>query len=92
MSVSVAPNRGRGTAPAASTVFRRAAVVALWKPVRTLTLLLIQIAFAALALFPPLFLILPSLYAVLSNLSLLMLLEEWRDPYEKTPEAIRAGV
>jgi hypothetical protein len=73
------------------TALRRAAKVAVWKPFWTLTILLIQMLFAALYLIPPFFLIVPSLYAALSNLSLLILLEDWKDPYEKTPEAIRAG-
>lgn len=71
---------------------KRAVTVALWKPVRTLFILLIQGAFILSCLrLPPLIFILPGAYAILSVLSLLILLDEWRDPYEKTPEAVRAG-
>lgn len=74
------------------TAMKRAATVALWKPIRTLFILLLQGVFVLSCLrFPPLIFILPGAYAILSVLSLLILLDEWRDPYEKTPEAIRAG-
>ncbi len=74
------------------TAFKRAALVAVWKPVRTLFILLIEMIFAYTCLqIPPLILMLPGLYSILSLLSLLILLDEWHDPYEKTPEATRAG-
>ena len=71
---------------------KRAAMVAVWKPLRTLFILSIEMLFAYTCLrIPPLILLLPGLYSILSILSLLILLDEWHDPYEKTPEAIRAG-
>ncbi len=74
------------------TALKRAAMVAVWKPIRTLFILGIEMLFAYTChQIPPLILILPGLYSILSLLSLLILLDEWRDPYEKTPEAIRAG-
>jgi uncharacterized membrane protein YesL len=74
------------------TALKRAALVAVWKPLRTLLLLGIEVFFVLVCLrTPPLIFILPGAFAVLANLSLLILLDEWRDPYEKTPEAIRAG-
>jgi uncharacterized membrane protein YesL len=74
------------------TALKRATLVAVWKPLRTLFILVIEMLFAYTCFrIPPLFLMLPGLYSILSLLSLLILLDEWRDPYEKTPEAIRAG-
>lgn len=74
------------------TGLKRAAMVAVWKPLRTLFILGIEMLFVYTCLrIPPLILLLPGLYSILSILSLLILLDEWHDPYEKTPEAIRAG-
>ena len=74
------------------TALKRAALVAVWKPVRTLFILVLEMVFAYTCLrIPPLILMLPCLYSILSLLSLLILLDEWHDPYEKTPEATRAG-
>jgi len=73
------------------TAVRRAALVTVWKPFRSAFIFLIEILFFPFSFLPPLCFVLPGVFAVLSNLSLLILLEEWRDPYEKTPEAIRAG-
>jgi len=70
---------------------KRAAMVAVWKPFRTLSILALGVLLLPLMAFPPMCFLTPGVFAVLSNLSLLILLEEWRDPYEKTPEAIRAG-
>lgn len=71
---------------------KRSAMVALWKPFRTAFILGVQTLFAMLCIqAPPLVLVLPGVFAALSVLSLLILLDEWRDPYEQTPESIRAG-
>ncbi|NUN96616.1 MAG: hypothetical protein HUU16_10630 [Candidatus Omnitrophica bacterium] len=71
---------------------KRSAMVALWKPFRTAFIFGIQALFAVLCLqAPPLLLVLPGVFAALSVLSLLILLDEWRDPYQQTPESIRAG-
>lgn len=72
---------------------KRATLVAVWKPIRTLFILLVEMLIVYTCFrIPPFILILPGLYSILSLLSLLILLDEWQDPYEKTPEAIRAGV
>jgi uncharacterized membrane protein YesL len=74
------------------TALKRAAMVAAWRPFRALFLLVIQgILFLSCLQVPPLVFLVPGLFAVLTNLSLLVLLDEWRDPYEKTSEAVRAG-
>ena len=73
------------------TALKRAAMVVLWKPFRTFWVLVLEILFIVPSLFPPFAFIFPGIYAVLSNLSLLILLEDWQDPYEKTREALRAG-
>lgn len=71
---------------------KRAVMVAAWKPVRTFLILLLEGLFLLLCVVLPfLFFLVPGAVTILSNLSLLILLDEWRDPYEKTPEAIRAG-
>src|SRR5690606_11003321 len=70
---------------------RRSATVAFLNPFRTFSILVGQIVLLALSLIPPMGFLLPGLYATLSLLSLLILLGDWQDPYEKTAEALRAG-
>jgi len=75
-----------------ATALKRSATLAVWKPFRSFLILLVQcLSVYGSLVIPPLAFLLPGVFAVLSNLSLLILLEEWRDPYEKTPEAVRAG-
>jgi len=73
------------------TLVKRAGLIALWKPFRSLLILVFQVFAILFSFVPPFCFVLPGIYAVLSNLSLLILLEDWHDPYEKTREALRAG-
>ncbi|MCB9783037.1 MAG: hypothetical protein H6751_08755 [Candidatus Omnitrophica bacterium] len=70
---------------------KRAAKVAIGRPFRSLFLLALQLLTLVL-FFPPLCFILPGMVAMANQMSLAILLEEWKDPYEKTPEAMSAGV
>ena len=72
------------------TALGRAIKVTLWKPFRTLFLLFLEMP--AVLFIPPFCFILPSIAVVANQLSLMILLDDWEDPYEKTSEALRAGV
>jgi uncharacterized membrane protein YesL len=66
---------------------KRAIVLALLHPFRTILVLVMQGLLFVGSMIPPFGFLLPGLAAFLGVLSLLLLLDEWRDPYEKTAEA-----
>lgn len=68
------------------TALRRAVRVSLWGPFRSLLMLVFEVA-AAVLFFPPLCFILPGMAVMANTLHLMILLEEWKDPYERTAEA-----
>ncbi len=70
------------------TALGRAIKVTVWKPFRTFFLLCLEIP--AVLFIPPFCFILPGVVVTANQLSLLILLEDWQDPYEKTTEAIEA--
>lgn len=70
------------------TLLGRAIKVAIWRPGQTIFVMVLQIALVyATLLAGPLLLIVPGMVAMLQVLSLLILLEDWRDPYEPTEAA-----
>lgn len=65
---------------------KRAVQVAFWAPFRSLLVLGFEAATAVL-FFPPLCFILPGMAVTANTLHLMILLEDWKDPYERTAEA-----